>query len=435
MAEKIFEFGYGSSKITVGLPEEKIINDVLGKPYPEITDVPAAIREALRNPIGTPSLKEVIEPGDKVAVVVSDITRAWVKFDQFLPVLLDELNKAGVPDQNIFITIAPGAHRLNTKEEFVLLCGENICQRVAVYNHDCHNQDELIYTGKTKYGVDCYINKRVAEADKMILTGGIVHHLMAGFGGGRKAILPGISGFKTIQGNHLFCMNKEVGKGLNPNCTSGNLDGNEMNDDMMEQAALAKPDFLLNAVFTPENKFAKFVAGHWYEAWLAGTRMVDEIYGIPITAQADLVVSSAGGFPKDINLYQGVKTIDNAYMAAKPGGVVICFLEMQDIMEPAEFSGWFKYPTMLEHEMALREHFTIPGFLAYRLLDIARQLSLIIVTKKENAEFVSKAGMIPASTAEEALAIAKEKLGREDYTITVMTAAANTVPVLKVYTK
>ena len=431
MPETVFEFGYGSNKITVGLPEQKIINNVLGKPCPAIVDVPAAVREALRNPIGTPPLKEVVKTGDKVAMVVSDITRAWVKFDQFLPVLLDELNEAGIPDQDMFIVIAPGAHRLNTKEEFVVLCGEKVCQRVAVSNHECHNQDELVYTGKTSGGVECYINKSVAEADKVILTGGIVHHLMAGFGGGRKAVLPGISGFKTIQGNHLFCMNKEVGKGLNPNCISGKLDGNEMNEDMVEQAALAKPDFLLNAVFTPENKFAKFVAGHWYEAWLAGTKMVDEIYGISITAQADLVVSSAGGFPKDINLYQGVKTIDNAYMAAKPGGVVICFMELPDIMEPAEFSDWFKYPTMLEHEMVLRDNFTIPGFLAYRLLDIARQLSLIIVTKKENAEFIRKAGMIPAATTAEALAIAQEKLGCEDYTITVMTTAANTVPVLK----
>ncbi|WP_371380966.1 nickel-dependent lactate racemase [Sporomusa aerivorans] len=431
MPETVFEFGYGNTKITLGLPAGKIINNVLGKPWPPISDLSDTVRAALRNPIGTPPLREVVKPGDTVAVVVSDITRAWVRFDQFLPILLDELNDAGVPDKHIFIIIAPGAHRLNTKEEFVVLCGEEVCRRVAVNNHDCHNQAELVYTGKTKSGVDCYINKRVAEADKVILTGGIVHHLMAGFGGGRKAILPGISGFKTIQGNHLFCMNKEVGKGLNPNCVSGKLAGNEMNEDMLEQAALAKPDFLLNAVFTPENKFAKFVAGHWYEAWLAGTKIVDEIYGVPISAQADLVVATAGGFPKDINLYQGVKTIDNAFMAAKPGGVVICFMELPDIMEPAEFSDWFKYPTMLAHEMALRNNFTIPGFLAYRLLDIARQVSLIIVTKQENAEFIRKAGMIPAATAQEALVIAKEKLGREDYTITVMTAAANTVPVRK----
>ncbi|TWH51968.1 nickel-dependent lactate racemase [Sporomusa sp. KB1] len=431
MSKSVFEFGYGSGKIAVALSEEKIINNVLGKSCAAITDVPAAVREALRNPIGTPPLKEIVQLGDRVAIVVSDITRAWVRFDQFLPVLLDELNEAGISDKNIFIVIAPGAHRLNTEEEFVVLCGEQVYKRVSIFNHDCHNQDQLVYTGKTKGGVDCYINRSVAEADKVILTGGIVHHLMAGFGGGRKAILPGISGFKTIQENHLFCMNKEVGKGLNPNSISGKLDGNEMNEDMIEQAALAKPDFLLNAIFTPENKFAKFVAGHWHDAWLSGTKMVDEIYGVPITAQADLVVSTAGGFPKDINLYQGVKTIDNAYMAVKPGGVVICFMELPDIMEPAEFSDWFKYPTMLAHEMALRTNFTIPGFLAYRLLDIARQISLIVVTKKENAEFIRKAGMIPAATAEEALAIAQEKIGRENYTITVMTAAANTVPVVR----
>ena len=431
MAVKTFEFGYGNGKMSLNLPENKIINNVLGKPYPAIEDVPAAVREALRNPIGTPPLQQVVKPGDTVAIVVSDITRAWVRFDRFLPIILDELNEAGVPDKNIFICIAPGAHRLNTEEEFVTLCGAAVCRRVPVFNHDCHNQDELVFTGKTAAGVDCYINKRVANADKKILTGGIVHHLMAGFGGGRKGILPGISGFKTIQGNHLFCMNEEVGKGLNPNCISGKLDGNEMNEDMIEQAALAKPDFLFNAIFTPENKFARFVAGHWYDAWLAGTKIVDEIYGVPITAQADLVVSTAGGFPKDINLYQGTKTLDNAYMATKPGGVAICFMEMPDIMEPPEFSDWFKYPTMLAHEMALRERFTIPGFLAYRLLDIARQISLIIVTKEENKDFIKKAGMIPVTSAEEAFAVAKEKIGREDYTSTVMTAAANTVPVLK----
>ncbi len=431
MADVVFDFGYGHGNMTVALAEEKIINNILGKPYPSIEDVPEAVREVLKNPIGTPPLKEIIKAGDTVAILVSDITRAWVKFDQFLSVVLDELNEAGVPDQNIFIVIAVGAHRLNTNEEFVVLCGEKVCHRVEVFNHDCHDESQLAYTGKTSSGIDCYINKKVAEADKMILTGGIVHHLMAGFGGGRKAILPGISGFKTIQGNHLLCMNKEVGKGLNPNCISGNLDGNEMNEDMVEQAELAKPDFLLNAVFTPENEFARFVGGHWYDAWLAGTKMVDEIYGVPIKAQADLVIASSGGFPKDINLYQGVKTIDNAFMAAKPGGVVILFLELPDIMEPAEFSDWFKFPTMLEHEMALRKHFTIPGFLAYKLLDMARQVSMIIVTKKENADFIRKAGMIPAATAEEAMAIAEEKLGKEDYTVTVMTAAANTVPVLR----
>ncbi|HWR06148.1 nickel-dependent lactate racemase [Sporomusa sp.] len=428
MPDKRFDLKYGNGAMELVLPAEKIINEVYGRPCETITDVPGAVREALRNPIGTPQLKDIVKAGDTVAIMVSDITRAWVKFDQFLPVLLDELNNAGIPDRDIFIKIAIGAHRLNTPEEFAAICGKQVCDRVEVTNHDCHN-DDLVYTGTTKRGVACYINKRVAEAKK-ILTGGIVHHLMAGYGGGRKSILPGISGFKTIQGNHLLCMNKVVGQGLNPNTVSGVLDINEMNEDMVEQAALAKPDFLLNAVFSPEGNFVQFVAGHWHDAWLAGVKLVEEIYGVPVSAKADLVVASAGGFPKDINLYQGLKTIDNAYLAVKTGGVIICFMELQDIMEPPEFAGWFKYKTALEHEMALRKHFTIPGYLAYKLADIARQGPLIIVTKPENADFVQNAGMIAATTTDEAFAIAKEKIDREDFTITVMPVAANTVPIV-----
>ncbi|WP_371375904.1 nickel-dependent lactate racemase [Sporomusa aerivorans] len=430
MANRTIDFRYGHSELKISLPEEKIINEVYGRPCEVVEDIPSAVRTALRQPIGTPPLKKIVKPGDRVAVIVSDITRTWVRFDQFLPVLLDELNEAGIPDQNIFITIAVGAHRLNTQEEFALICGRQVCERIEIVNHDCHNEAELVYTGTTSRGVECRINKRVAEADIKILTGGIVHHMMAGYGGGRKAILPGISGFKAIQGNHLLCMNQVVGQGINPNCVSGAIDDNEMNQDMIEQAALAKPDFLLNAVFAPDGRFAKFVSGHWYDAWLAGVTLVDEIYGVSVSEQADLVIASAGGFPKDINLYQGLKTVDNAYMAVKPGGVILCFMELADIKEPPEFADWFKYKTALEQEMALREHFTIPGFLAYKLADIARRNPLIVVTKPENAAFIRNAGMFPATTAAEALAIAQEKIGRTDFTITIMPSAANTVPVI-----
>ncbi|MDR3565383.1 MAG: nickel-dependent lactate racemase [Negativicutes bacterium] len=431
MKEKIFEFGLGDEKLKLALPEQQIIHEIEGRPYAPVSDVAAAVKEALHNPIGTPPLPEVVKPGDKVAIIVSDITRAWIKFDHFLPVLLDELNAAGIPDSDMFIVIGLGAHRAHIADEDVLVCGQNVCHRVPIYQHDCHDQENLVYTGTTSRGVKCYINRRVAEADKVILTGGIVYHLMSGFGAGRKAIMPGVSAFTSIQGNHLYCMNKEIGKGLNPNSTSGKLEGNEMHEDMSEVAALANPDFLLNAVFTPEGKFAKFFAGHWYKAWEAGTKLVEQIYGIPIKAKADLVIASAGGFPKDINLYQGAKTIDNAYLAVKPGGVIICFLECRDIYEPPEFSGWFKHKDMLELELAVRNHFTVPGFVACKISLIARENTLIFVTKPENADFIRSIGMIPVTTAEEAYAIAKEKLGRDDYTITVMPHAANTVPLLQ----
>lgn len=431
MREKKFSFGYGNSVMELSLPEEQIIHEIEGRPAAAIENVPAAVQAALRSPIGTLPLKEIVKPGETVAIVVSDITRAWIKTNQFLPTLLDELNEAGVPDQDIFIMVALGAHRPHTEEENSVVCGASVCHRVRVYQHNARDKAGLVYNGRTSRGVEAWTNKRVMEADRIILTGGIVYHLMAGFGAGRKAVMPGISGYDTIQANHRFCLHPEVGQGLNPHCMSGRTDGNEMHEDQMEIAKLVDPDFLLNVVFTPEGKFAGIFAGHWQKAWEEGCKLVEKIYGIPIQTKADLVVASAGGFPKDINLYQGAKTLDNAYMATKSGGVAICFLECRDIMEPAEFSNWFKYPDALTFENALRAAFTVPGFIAFKCLSIARDISMIVVTKPENADFIRKTGMIPASSAEEAMEIARKKLGRKDFTITVMSHAANTVPLLK----
>ena len=430
MSEKTVEFGFGKGKLTFTLPAGKIIQEIDGRPAETIADIPAAVHHAVNHPIGTPPLKDVVKPGESVVLIASDITRGWIKYEQFLPALLDELNAAGIPDRDISIVVALGAHRPHTPEENIDVYGKTTCDRVAIYQHDALNEENLVYLGTTSGGTPSYINKRVAEADRVIFTGGIAYHLMAGFGGGRKSIMPGISGYKSIQANHTFCLHPEVGKGLNPHCASGSLEINEMHKDCCEVAELLKPDFLLNAVYTSEGQFAKFVAGHWFEAWKEGTKAVEQIYGIPVAEKADLVIASAGGFPKDINLYQGSKSIDNAYMATKTGGVIICCLECPDIQEPPEFSGWFKYPTIEELELALRKGFTVPGFIALKCTTIAQETSLIIITKPENAGFIRQAGMIPASTAEEALAIAREKLGREDYSIILMGHAANTVPVL-----
>lgn len=431
MGYKEFGFGFGDTISKLSLPTEKIIHEIEGRSVAAITDVENAVKQVLRNPIGTPPLKEIVTSGDKVAIVVNDITRVWVRFADFLPILIDELNQAGIPDADMFIVIALGAHRKHTPEETEQVCGKAVCDRLKIYQHEATNPDAVTYVGTTSHGVKSYVNSRVMSADKVILTGGIVYHLMAGFGGGRKSIMPGISGYDSIQANHRLCLNKELGKGINPNCTAGKLHGNEMNEDIIEIASLVKPCFILNAILTPDGHFAKFVAGHWLEAWQKGCEMVEEMYGIPISEKADLVIASAGGYPKDINLYQSSKTIDNTCMAVKPGGVAICFLECRDILEPAEFSSWFSYKDTLKFEMALRDKFTVPGFIAFKLILAARAISLIIVSKPENIDFIRNTGMIPATTAEEALQIAKEKLGKNDFTITVMSHAANTVPLLK----
>lgn len=430
MSMKVFQFGFGENTMNVTLPADRVINDVKGNAVEGIIDVPAAVRHALRNPVGMPPLSQTVKSGDKVVITVGDITRAWIKHDQFLPTLLEELNASGIPDSDISILVTLGAHRPHTPTEDIIVCGAEVCHRIKVYQHDSHDKANLVKLGTTSGGVPIIVNRRVAEADKVILTSGIVYHLMAGFGGGRKAIMPGVSAYESIQGNHTFCLHEEIGKGLNATCVSGKLGGNEMHEDMIQHTAALKSVFLLNAVYTPQGKFAKFFAGHWLHAWEAGCEEVEHIYGIPVTQQADLTLASAGGFPRDINLYQGSKTIDNAYMATRPGGVAICFLECREIQEPPDFSDWFNYTDKYDREIALRAGFTVPGFIALKFAYIAETISVIIVTKPENAEFVRHAGFIPAATAEEAMQIAREKLGKDDFSITVMAEAATTVPLM-----
>ena len=186
MENKKFTFGYGNTVMEVELPEKRILHEIEGRPAAAIEDVPAAVQAALRNPIGTPPLKEVVKAGETVAIVVSDITRAWIKANQFLPTLLDELNEAGIPDQDIFIMVALGAHRPHTEEENIIVCGASVCHRVRIYQHNARDKEGLAYNGVTSRGVEAWTNKKVMDADRIILTGGIVYLLMAGFGAGRN---------------------------------------------------------------------------------------------------------------------------------------------------------------------------------------------------------------------------------------------------------
>lgn len=426
---KEFSFGFGDSEIKVALPEERVINVVEGKPAKAVANVEAAVREALNNPIGTPPLNNVMQQGDKVVIIASDITRQWVRHDLFLPTLVNELNKVGIPDEDISLIVALGAHRHHTHEENVVTFGQEIVKRITILQSHAPETDQFVCIGQTSRGKDVCLNQHVIAADKVILTGGIVHHLMAGFGGGRKAIIPGISSYNTIQENHSLCLHKEVGQGVSPECIAGKLENNPMHADMLEMAELLKPAFLLNAVFTPEGQFACFVAGHWYEAWLQGCKTANEIFGVPIKGKTDLVIASAGGFPKDINLYQGSKTIGNSFMAVKPTGVVILLLECRDIMEPPDFSGWFKYESLYDRELALREGFTVPGFIALKIGYMAKEVPHIVVSLPQNKEFIEKAGMLTAASLAEAIAMAEEIIGQKNYTITVMAHGANTVPI------
>ncbi|HYQ60262.1 MAG TPA: nickel-dependent lactate racemase [Desulfatiglandales bacterium] len=428
--EKQFTLKYGKGEISFSIPKAHLLYELVGRDRKPPTDLAAAYRHALDHPIDSPPLKELVRPGDKVAITVSDVTRGWQRNADTLPLLLEYLNEAGVSDEKVTVILAVGAHRQNTSDEFVELCSEGVCRRVRVVNHNAWDTENMVYLGRTSRGTEVSLNRLVVEADKVILTGGVIYHYMVGYGGGRKSIMPGVSSLKTIQQSHMWAMEREVGAGSSALAANKMTKGNPAHEDMMEVAAFAKPDFIVNVVPNLDGEITGIFAGNYISAWLEATQMVDDIFGVKIEDQADIVIATAGGYPKDINLYQTQKTIDNAVYAMKQGGVVVTLAECTDITEPKEFFDWFNYPTFPEMEKAVRENFLISGWVAVRQIEYGRKGTMILLTRQENRELAKRAGVLPVSTMEEALRLAYEKCGTKNPKITIMPQGANTFPML-----
>jgi len=430
MKEKGFTLKYGKGEVSFSIPEAHLLYELVGRDRKPPEDLAGAYRYALDHPIDSPPLKELIRRGDKVAVTVSDVTRGWQRNADTLPLLLNYLNEAGVSDDNVTVIVAVGAHRQNTVDEFMELCSEGVCRRVRVVNHNAWDSENMVYLGRTTRGTEVSLNRLVVEADKVILTGGVIYHYMVGYGGGRKSIMPGVSSLKTIQQSHMWAMEKEVGAGSSVLAANKMTRGNPAHEDMMEVAAFAKPDFIVNVVPNLNDEITGIFAGNWVSAWLEATRIVDDIFGVEIEEQADIVIATAGGYPKDINLYQTQKTIDNAVYAMKPGGAVIILGECPDITEPKEFFDWFNYPSFLEMERAVRADFLISGWVAVRQVEYCRKGTVILLTRRDNFELARKTGVLPVSTMDEALRLAHEKCSTRDPKITILPQGANTFPLL-----
>ena len=429
MTMRRFTLRYGKGDVSCDLPTEMVIQEIVGQDRPALADVPGAYRHALDHPIDSPPLGEMLRPGYKVAVVVSDITRTWQKSSDTLPVLLDYINQAGVRDEDVVVIVAVGNHRQNTPAEFVEICSAEVCRRVRVVNHQAWDEANLVYYGKTSRDTEVWINRLAAEADRVILTGGAVYHYMCGYGGGRKSVLPGVAGLRTIQQNHILAVSPEVGGGTNPKCYSRRTQDSPMHEDMMEIAAFLQPDFLVNVVTNFSDGIVGVFAGNWITAWQAGCGLVDEMCGVPIDRRADIVIASAGGYPKDINLYQTQKTLDNACYALKPGGVAVILAECPDIREPKEFFDFCAYPDALSIEMSLRQKFVLPGFVALKQTELGTRYQVVLVTRPENFEPARIAKTNPVATLDDGIKLAFQLSGQARPDIIVMPFAANTCPI------
>ncbi|WP_298761365.1 nickel-dependent lactate racemase [uncultured Megasphaera sp.] len=430
---KTYVLPYGKGNQKADIPEDHVLYDLHGPHAEAVEDEEQAVREALRHPIDCQPLDDIIQPSDTVCIVVSDITRL-VHTDRMLPVLVQELNRIGVQDHQITVLVSQGTHRAHTEQENEIVCGSDMVRRLHIVQHDCHDASALTCVGRTSFGNDVYINSLAAKADKLILTGAVSFHPMAGFGGGRKAVLPGIAGFDTIMRNHSLALSEVPGGGCHPGCHAGALEGNPFHEDMKEACAMVRPDFFINTVFTPDGDLYEVVAGHWNTAWEKGCRDLLRIGSVPIQKLADVTIASAGGYPKDLNLYQSVKAYMNAVLATRPGGILIFTLECPDIQEPAIFTDWFFRNDLDACERELRNQFLMPGFVAFKARCIIQSMKAVyVVTRKENFDVIRRSGQIPAATLEEAWQMARtvlEEEGCRDYGVTIMSHAAATLPVL-----
>ena len=396
---------YGKTEICARIPTRNYLGSIEPKERQGVKDTRAEIERALNEPFGTKRLSELTKPGDKIAIVVNDQTRSTPSH-LIVPPVLDELNKAGIKDTDITIIIGCGTHRLTKPEEMKALLGAETLQRVKAISHDCRAKD-LVYLGKTKtHRTKVYVNKVFAEADLRILTGDIELHYYAGYGGGRKGVLPAVSGEETIQHNHAMI--------LHPKARAGVLEGNPVHEDMVEAARLAKVDFIVNIVTNSKTELVKAFAGDLEQAFHDGVKLVDEMYKVPIERRADIVIVSPGGTPRDIDLYQAYKAVDDALDAVKRGGVIIWAAECPEGHGNDVFNDWmirFKDPKDMEVE--IKRHFRLGGHKAYYLVKALQRVQIILVSTLPDYYAVSTFRLRTARALNDALRDAFDIVGKD----------------------
>jgi nickel-dependent lactate racemase len=413
---------YGKTEICARIPTRNYLGSIEPKEKPAAADTKAEVERAIKNPIGTKPLAEIARKGGRVAIVVDDHTRSTQSYLMVTPIL-NELNTVGIKDEDITVIFACGTHRAVKPEEMKKLVGEEVVNRVKLISHDYKAKD-VVYLGKTKtYGTEVYINRTFAEADIKILTGDVGLHYYAGYGGGRKSILPGISGAETIQRNHAML--------LDPKARTGNLDGNPVHEDMVEAAKLAKVDFVLNIVTNSKKELVQAFAGDLEQAFNAGVRLVDEMYKVPIEQRADIVVVSSGGHPHDINLFQAYKGIDNALNAAKRGGVIVLAAECPEGHGNEVFYEWtMKFKNLKDMEKEIKHHFVLGGHKSYYLLKALQRVQIILVSVMPDYEAINVFNLKTARAVNDALRDAFEIAG-QNAKVWTMSNGNITLPIVK----
>jgi len=315
------------------------------------------IRSALDSPLGCGRLRDIARGKQTAAVLVPGKDRV-AGAEIYLPLLLRELNAAGISDDRIEVFLATGTHAKHSQDEVRALLGEEAVSRVRWREHDCNDEEELREVGATSRSTPVYFNRRVLDADVKVLTGRIIPHYFAGFGGGRKALLPGVAGFGTILANHRLTLSAQ--RGLHPEARPCQLSGNPVHLDMLEAARMVSNVFVLNTLLDARHRVIGAFAGELELAHAAGCAEAKRTFHVNVRESLDAVITSAGGTPYDCNFMQALKAVFDVQEIVRPAGAILWLADCPAGIKEG-FVRWGSIESDEKLEAAVRSDYDLTG--------------------------------------------------------------------------
>ncbi len=387
---------YGRGSLAVQLPAGVRVSVAEPPGAAPLPDAAVAITQALEAPIGARPLAELARGRRDAVVVISDKTRP-VPRGIVLPPILGALEAAGIARERIEIVVATGLHRANTREELVEMTSAAVVERYRFRNHIARNADEHVHLGRTRRGTEIWLDRGFIESDLKVVTGLIEPHLMAGYSGGRKGVAPGLAGVETMRSAHGPAM-------LEDNVGPGIIDGNPFHEDLLEIARLARVDFLVDVSIDRGRRLTGVFAGDLEQAHAAGMRAVEHEVRVDLDAPADIVITSAGGYPLDATFYQSIKGLTGALNVVRRGGTIVLAAPLNEGIGGEEFRELLRTAQGNDEFMA---RITAPGFfridqwMVQHLCQVLRKAQVVLVSTKLPAD-VGRTLMVDAASSVEA---------------------------------
>ena len=427
----MYKVPYGQSTIKFELPPAMQGSVAVSKPIAPLENVQQAIQDALEFTLGTPSLRHLALPGQKVCIVFTDITRSCP--DHLLvPALLSELELAGIRDEDVTLLCAIGMHRPSTLEEKIAKLGNSIVDRYRVIDSEPQNPSKLVDLGTTSGGVPVQVHRAAVEADLLISTGIVEPHQYAGYSGGRKTVAVGIAGESLIAHTHGPKFVDHPGTRL------GQIEGNPFHQAISEAANRANLRFIINVVLDDDKHILRVAAGDPERVFQDLVRFARTVYEVPIRGQYDIVIGGVG-FPKDSNLYQASRAPTYLFFAptpvVRPGGYFIIPARCQEgagegVGEQRFLSAMRNAPDIPYILEDARHNGYPPGQQRAFVLSKVLEQAKIVIVGSEYPQLVSDCKMIPSATMEQALDLAASELG-EACRVLIVPHALLTLPVVQ----